>query len=104
MANLIRRGSESQRAELATPQTTWEPFRLMRELMNWDPYSGRTGTADRRCGMYEVKLVIVEGDCECGQHVRIRAVAGHLEQRWACPKCGKRYTRLPDPVRANASA
>jgi HSP20 family protein len=38
MANLIRRGSEPQR-ELAVPQTTWEPLRLMRELMSWDPFA-----------------------------------------------------------------
>ena len=39
MANLIRRGTEQPRRELATPQTTWEPLRLMRELMSWDPFA-----------------------------------------------------------------
>src|SRR6478735_6938674 len=39
MANLIRRGTEPERRELATPQTTWEPLRLMRELMSWDPFA-----------------------------------------------------------------
>ena len=39
MANLIRRGSEQQREQLAVPQTSWEPLRLMRELMNWDPFA-----------------------------------------------------------------
>jgi len=39
MANLIRRGSEPEREHLALPQTTWEPLRLMRELMSWDPFA-----------------------------------------------------------------
>lgn len=39
MANLIRRGSEQQREQLATQQTAWEPLRLMRELLNWDPFA-----------------------------------------------------------------
>ena len=37
MANLIRRGGEQR--EVAVPQTSWEPLRLMRELMNWDPFA-----------------------------------------------------------------
>ena len=36
MANLIRR-NEPQRE--AMPATAWEPFRLMRDLMNWDPFA-----------------------------------------------------------------
>ena len=36
MANLIRR-SEQQRETM--PQRSWEPLRLMRELMNWDPFA-----------------------------------------------------------------
>jgi ribosomal protein S27AE len=53
--------------------------------------------------MSEETFVMIEADCECGQHVRIRAVAGHADQRWACPKCGKRYARLPRSA-AQASA
>jgi HSP20 family protein len=36
MANLIRK-SEPEREMV--PASAWEPFRLMRELMNWDPFA-----------------------------------------------------------------
>jgi hypothetical protein len=39
MANLIRRGSDPEREHLAVPHTTWDPLRLMRELMSWDPFA-----------------------------------------------------------------
>lgn len=57
MANLIRRG-EQQRETM--PQTTWDPVRLMRELVNWDPFaemlpSGGAGEAMAFTPRFEVK-------------------------------------------------
>ncbi len=43
MANLIRR-TEPQ-AEVMP--STWEPFRLMRDLMNWDPFAEMFPTVNR---------------------------------------------------------
>jgi HSP20 family protein len=44
MANLIRR-TEQQQQE--TMPSSWEPFRLMRDLMRWDPFAEMFPTADR---------------------------------------------------------
>jgi len=43
MANLIRRTEQQQEAMPAT----WEPFRLMRDLMSWDPFAEMFPAASR---------------------------------------------------------
>jgi HSP20 family protein len=35
MANIVRRGAG---APLTTPASTWDPFRVMRELFGWEPF------------------------------------------------------------------
>ena len=55
MANLIRR-SEQQRETM--PQRTWEPSRLIRELMGWDPFAEMLPTLGGEVGFtprFEVK-------------------------------------------------
>jgi HSP20 family protein len=58
MAKLIRRNEQQQRQEVMP--STWEPFRLMRDLMNWDPFAEMFPTGNRFEGMtfaprFEVK-------------------------------------------------
>jgi HSP20 family molecular chaperone IbpA len=40
MANIIRRGSEPRTmSRPSTGEWTWDPFRVMRDLMRWDPFA-----------------------------------------------------------------
>jgi len=56
MANLIRR-NEQQRETMPSP--SWEPLRLVRELMNWDPFAEMlpsvTGETTMFAPRFEVK-------------------------------------------------
>lgn len=57
MANLIRRGEQQQQEVVPSG---WEPLRLMRDLMNWDPFAEMFPTVNRFEGMtfaprFEVK-------------------------------------------------
>src|SRR5947209_7806736 len=38
MANIVRR-TEGGRQFMPSPATGWDPFRVMRELLNWDPFA-----------------------------------------------------------------
>lgn len=38
MADIAVRRENGTRTQLATPEPRWEPLRVMRELMNWDPF------------------------------------------------------------------
>jgi HSP20 family protein len=39
MANIVRRRREErERGELMEPSPVWEPFRMMRDLLRWDPF------------------------------------------------------------------
>lgn len=43
MTNIaIRKENGNSPATLATPEPRWEPFRMMRELMGWDPFREMT--------------------------------------------------------------
>ena len=37
MANIVRRGGESR--DITQPRGEWDPFRMMRDLLRWDPFS-----------------------------------------------------------------
>lgn len=40
MANIIRRGNEPRTmSRPSTGEWTWDPFRVMRDLMRWDPFA-----------------------------------------------------------------
>jgi HSP20 family protein len=57
MANLIRRNGQQPQRDLAPP-AAWDPFRVVQELMNWDPFATMLptgGDASAFAPRFEVK-------------------------------------------------
>jgi HSP20 family protein len=57
MANLIRR-NEQQREMMPSPN--WEPLRLVRELMNWDPFAEMLPSMSGEAGMFAPRFEVKE--------------------------------------------
>ena len=56
MANLIRR-NETQREVMPT---AWEPFRLMRDLMSWDPFAEMLPSVNRESMVFTPRFEVKE--------------------------------------------
>jgi len=57
MANLIRR-NEQQREMM--PSSNWEPLRLVRELMNWDPFAEMLPSVSGEATMFAPRFEVKE--------------------------------------------
>jgi len=54
MTNLVRRNNDSQTPVRSTA-STWDPFKIMESMLNWDPIASSVGTADVFVPKFDVK-------------------------------------------------